>query len=32
LAFGFKREFTRENQGVILQVREPERILETFEE
>jgi hypothetical protein len=32
LAFGFKREFTRENQIVIIQIRKPERILETFEE
>jgi hypothetical protein len=32
LAFGFKREFTRENQIVIVQIRKPERILETFEE
>jgi hypothetical protein len=32
LASSFKREFTRENQIVIVQIREPERILETFEE
>jgi hypothetical protein len=32
LAFRFKREFTGENQSIIVQIREPERILETFEE
>jgi hypothetical protein len=32
LASSFKREFTRESQIVIVQIREPERILETFEE
>jgi hypothetical protein len=32
LAFSFKGELTRESQIVIIQVREPERILETFEE
>jgi hypothetical protein len=32
LVFGFKGEFTRENQIIIVQIREPERILETFEE
>jgi hypothetical protein len=32
LASSFKGEFTRENQIVIVQIREPERILETFEE
>jgi hypothetical protein len=32
LAVGFKREFAGENQSVIVQIREPERILETFEE
>jgi hypothetical protein len=32
LTFGFKGEFNGENQGVIVQIREPERILETFEE
>jgi hypothetical protein len=32
LALGLKREFTGENQSVIVQIREPERILETFEE
>jgi hypothetical protein len=32
LAFSFKRELTRESQIVIVQIREPERILETFEE
>jgi hypothetical protein len=32
LAFGFKRKVTRENQRVIVQIRKPERILETFEE
>jgi hypothetical protein len=31
LTFGFKGEFNGENQGVIVQIREP-RILETFEE
>jgi hypothetical protein len=29
--FGFKREFTGESQSVIVQIREPERVLETFE-
>jgi hypothetical protein len=32
LASSFKREFTRESQIVIIQIREPERILEAFEE
>jgi hypothetical protein len=32
LASSFKRELTRESQIVIVQIREPERILETFEE
>jgi hypothetical protein len=32
LAASFKRELTRESQIVIVQIREPERILETFEE
>jgi hypothetical protein len=32
LAFSFKGELTRESQVVIVQIREPERILETFEE
>jgi hypothetical protein len=32
LAFGFEIEFTGENQSVIVQIREPERVLETFEE
>jgi hypothetical protein len=32
LASNFKRELTRESQIVIVQIREPERILETFEE
>jgi hypothetical protein len=32
LAFSFKGELTRESQVVIIQIREPERILETFEE
>jgi hypothetical protein len=32
LTFSFKREFARESQIVIIQIREPERILETFEE
>jgi hypothetical protein len=32
LAFRFKREFARKNQSIIIQIREPERILETFEE
>jgi hypothetical protein len=32
LAFSFKGELTRESQIVIIQIREPERILETFEE
>jgi hypothetical protein len=32
LAVGFKREFAGENQSVIVQMRKPERILETFEE
>jgi hypothetical protein len=30
LAFSFKGELTRESQIVIVQIREPERILETF--
>jgi hypothetical protein len=30
--FSFKGELTRESQIVIIQIREPERILETFEE
>jgi hypothetical protein len=32
LTFGFKGEFNKESQGVIVQIGEPERILETFEE
>jgi hypothetical protein len=32
LAASFKREFTRESQIVIVQIREPDMILETFEE
>jgi hypothetical protein len=32
LAFSFKREFTGKDQTVIVQIREPERILEAFEE
>jgi hypothetical protein len=32
LASSFKREITRESPIVIVQIREPERILETFEE
>jgi hypothetical protein len=32
LAFSFKGELTRESQIVIIQIRAPERILETFEE
>jgi hypothetical protein len=32
LVLGLKREFTGENQSVIVQVREPKRILKTFEE
>jgi hypothetical protein len=32
LAFSFKGELTRESQIVIIQIGEPERILETFEE
>jgi hypothetical protein len=32
LASSFKRELTRESQIVIVQIREPKRILETFEE
>jgi hypothetical protein len=32
LAFSFKGELTRESQIVIIQIREPERILEAFEE
>jgi hypothetical protein len=32
LAFSLKGELTRECQIVIIQIREPERILETFEE
>jgi hypothetical protein len=32
LTTGFKREFNRESQGVIIQIGKPERILETFEE
>jgi hypothetical protein len=31
-AFRFKGEVTGENQSVIVQIREPERILKTFEE
>jgi hypothetical protein len=31
LAVGFKREFAGENQSVVVQIRKPERILETFE-
>jgi hypothetical protein len=30
--FSFKGEFTRESQGIIIQIRKPERVLETFEE
>jgi hypothetical protein len=32
LVFSFKGELTRESQIVIIQIREPERILEAFEE
>jgi hypothetical protein len=32
LALSFKGELTRESQIVIVQVREPKRILEAFEE
>jgi hypothetical protein len=32
LMAGFKGKFNRESQGVIVQVRKPERIGETFEE
>jgi hypothetical protein len=32
LAFSFKGELTRESQIVIVQIREPKRVLETFEE
>jgi hypothetical protein len=32
LAFRFKREVTGKSQSVIVQIRKPERILETFEE
>jgi predicted nucleic acid-binding protein len=32
LAFSFKGELTWESQIIIIQIREPERILETFEE
>jgi hypothetical protein len=32
LTFGFKGEFNKESQGVIVQIGEPERILETFDE
>jgi hypothetical protein len=32
LAFSFKGELTRESQIFIIQIGEPERILETFEE
>jgi hypothetical protein len=32
LAFIFKREFTGKSQSIIAQIREPERILKTFEE
>jgi hypothetical protein len=32
LAFSFKGELTRESQIVIIQIREPKRILEAFEE
>jgi hypothetical protein len=32
LKTGLKGEFNRESQGVIIQIREPERIRETFEE
>jgi hypothetical protein len=28
---GFKGEFNRESQGVIVQIRKPERIWKTFE-
>jgi hypothetical protein len=31
LAFRFKGEFNRESQGVIVQIRKPERIWKTFE-
>jgi hypothetical protein len=30
--FSFKKEFTGESESVIIQIREPERVLETFEE
>jgi hypothetical protein len=30
--FSFKGEFTGESQSVVIQIREPERVLETFEE
>jgi hypothetical protein len=32
LTSGLKGEFNRESQGIIIQIEEPERILETFEE
>jgi hypothetical protein len=32
LVFGFEIEFIGENQSIIVQIREPERIRETFEE
>jgi hypothetical protein len=32
LTTGLKGEFNRESQGVIIQIGEPERIRETFEE
>jgi predicted nucleic acid-binding protein len=32
LAFSFKGELTWESQIIIIQIREPERILETFKE
>jgi hypothetical protein len=32
LTISFKGELTRESQIVIIQIREPEKILETFKE
>jgi hypothetical protein len=32
LAFSFEGELTRESQIVIVQIRDPKRILEAFEE
>jgi hypothetical protein len=32
LTAGFKGKFNREGQGVVVQIRKPQRIRETFEE